>query len=96
MNFVKKLFNKTERQINTIPKGWRVGMWVVDEANKPAIIYSMVPDSIVIHYINKNTGETVEQQTVSYTSVRQAKFGEIPECRRMITKEKAEALGYGA
>ena len=97
MNFIKRLFNKTTReQPQTIKKNWRVGMWVQTQDNKTGILFKL-GDTCEIHIVDRTSGETVEVVQEVIEHVRQAKWGEIPECRRRgITKEQAEALGYGS
>jgi len=90
-----RLFNTTERTQVVIPKGWRTGMWVMSPDSRPAIIHSM-GDVCIIHIVNTSTGETVESVSCPLNGLRQLKWAEIPECRRSITKEQAEALGYGS
>jgi len=81
-------------QVST-PKNWRTGMWVKDSNNKTGILFS-IGDSCIVHLVNQQTGETVGQLSCPLTELRQAAYLDIPECRRGITKEQAEALGYGS
>ena len=88
-----KFFTKRE-QPKTITKNWRVGMWVMFEG-QVAILVSL-DSPAKIHMVDVNTGETVEQKTVGFDSLRQAVWEEIPQCRRNISKEQAKELGYGS
>ncbi len=90
----KELFNTAKREPVNVIKNWRNGMWVVASSNRVGVLYRL-GDPCEVHLVDRQSGETVEQIYCPLTELRQAKFGEIPECRRGITKERAEALGYG-
>ena len=90
----KQLFNLTTKEPVNVIKNWRNGMWVVASGNRVGVLYKL-GDPCEVHLVNPTTGETTNQISCQLTELRQAKFGEIPECRRGITKERAEALGYG-
>ena len=49
-----------------------------------------------IHYVYPFTGETVGVDNIPLNALRQARWIEIPECRRNITPAKGLELGYGA
>lgn len=69
-------------------------MWVMYQ-DKVAILFKI--DSLCeIHYTDKIKGENVGQAFVPIDSLRQARWLEIPEQRRMITQEQGRELGYGA
>lgn len=75
-------------------RGWREGMWVMD-GEQVGILFKL--DNVSeIHYVNKDTGETSGIVRRSLTALRQCKYLEIPECRRGVSQEKAEELGYGS
>jgi len=95
MGIFKKLFNRTNKEPVVQNKAWRKGMWVINQEQEPSILWT-VGDSCVIHVVSKTTGETVKECSVSLNELRQARWEEIPECRRGITKEAGEALGYGS
>lgn len=73
---------------------WRVGMWVVLD-NEIGIIAQFFDSSVNFHKVNSKTGETVSEQIVPFEALRQARWEEIPECRRGFTREAAAELGYG-
>ncbi len=86
-----------ENQLNPVIKNdYRLGMWIKTIQGRPAIIYRIEQDGLVIHYVNEQTGETIEEDRVTYNSVRQCKYLEIPEVRRGFTQETARKLGYGS
>jgi len=95
MGFWKKVFNITERTPIVREKNWKQGMWVVTQEGKIGILYKLA-DQCAIHIVSRGTGETIEELLIPLTGLRQATWGEIPECRRGITKEQGEALGYGS
>jgi hypothetical protein len=89
--FIKKTFSPKQVEV-PVNKSWRQGMWVIHEG-EPHIIFRIgVPT--VIHSVNKQTGETTGEKSVSLDSLRQAHFDEIPEIRRQISRERAKELGY--
>ena len=95
MGIFSKLFNRSERTQVTVIKNWRPGMWVVASGNRIGILFEL-GETCGVHLVERSTGATIDEISVPLTSLRQAKFGEIPECRRIgLTKEKAEVLGYG-
>lgn len=72
---------------------WRNGMWVVTSKGV-GIIFQMGND-LLIHLVDPTTGETVNATIEHRQAVRQAKYDEIPTCRKVgLTKEKAAYLGY--
>lgn len=75
--------------------GWRERMWVIYE-NKPAVLYKLKEEIAEIHLVNLFTGETTEELVVPLLALRQAKYMEIPACRRGISPESAEKIGYGS
>lgn len=102
---LKKLFSRKppitveysstpKEQPATFIRKWRQGMWVVYKS-RIGILFKL--DEICeVHLVNVKTGETIEQVMVPLSGLRQAKWAEIPECRRNITHEKGAALGYGS
>lgn len=73
---------------------WRVGMWVILEG-EVGILAELYESSVNFHKVNPQTGETVSEHVVPFEALRQARWGEIPECRRGFTREAAAELGYG-
>lgn len=69
-------------------------MWVQTQQNQTGILF-VLGETCEVHLVNRTTGETIQSIQVPLGELRQAKWGEIPECRRGITKKQAEALGYG-
>jgi len=95
MSLWKKIFNITERTPTVREKNWKQGMWVVTQNGKIGILYRL-DEQCCVHIVSRDKGETIEELTLPLTELRQATWNEIPECRRGITKEQAEALGYGS
>lgn len=84
-------------QIKPVVKNeYRLGMWVRTTQGKPAIVYRIESDGLIVHHVDNQTGETVDEMKVSYNDVRQCKYLEIPEVRRGFTKKTAKELGYGS
>lgn len=72
---------------------WRNGMWVMTSKGV-GIIFQMGND-LLIHLVDPKTGETVNATIEHRQAVRQARYDEIPACRKVgLTKERAEFLGY--
>ena len=69
-------------------------MWVI--CNNRIGILTKLDSLCEVHLTDSITGENVAVETVPLTSLRQARWLEIPEKRRMISAEKALELGYGA
>lgn len=90
-NRIKQLFEPKQVTV-PISKAWRQGMWVMCN-DKPAILFKL-GEPCIVHFVDSQTGETVEAKEVSVYALRQCRYDEIPECRRMISKERAEELGY--
>jgi hypothetical protein len=97
LNFLKSILTQTVKvQPEKVIRGWKQGMWVmITVTNKPAILFRL-GESCEVHLVNPQTGVTVEKQDVPLTGLRQAKWAEIPLCRRGITQEEGKALGYGS
>lgn len=102
---LKKLFSREtpitveyvstlKEQPTTFIRKWRQGMWVVYKS-RIGILFKL-DDICEVHLVDGQTGETVEQITSPLSGLRQAKWVEIPECRRNITREKGAELGYGS
>lgn len=90
---IKSIFVKAE-PVTIVQQGWRTGMWVMD-GTSVAIIHKL--DQICeVHYVNPDNGETIEIANRPLNALRQCKYLEIPECRRGITQEQAQELGYGS
>lgn len=72
---------------------WRNNMWVMTEYGI-GILFSN-NNMATIHLVSPKTGETLSIINAPYGAFRQAKFDEIPECRKVgLTKERAELMGY--
>jgi hypothetical protein len=80
----------------TVKNEYRLGMWVRTTQGKPAIVYRIEQDGLIVHHVDNQTGETTDEMKVSYNDVRQCKYLEIPEVRRGFTEETARKLGYGS
>ena len=66
-------------------------MWVIHN-EEPHIIFKLSP--LLIHSIDKQTGETTGELAVPLEALRQAHYDEIPDIRRGISREAAKELGY--
>ena len=101
MEFFKNLFsdkkvtnvvNKTTHVVSTEPKTiWRNNMWVMTP-NGVGIIFKL-GEPCTVHLVNEMDGTTKASIEISTELLRQAKFAEIPECRKC-SEEKAQRLGY--
>jgi hypothetical protein len=69
-------------------------MWVVDNGNVG--ILCSIGSVCEVHYVDTVSGETIYSEGRPLGSLRQCKYIEIPECRRGLTQEQAEVLGYGS
>jgi len=76
--------------------GWmRQGMWVVVDG-KTAILHKIDPVGLEVHYVDMETGDTVLIAHVPVGAIRQAKYTEIPGCRRAnFPIDIARGYGYG-
>lgn len=90
---IKRLFSPKQVPV-AINKNWRNGMWVM--YGEQIAIISKVGDPCEIHYVYLFTGETVGVDNIPLNALRQARWIEIPECRRNLTPAKGLELGYGA
>lgn len=70
---------------------WRNNMWVVTP-DGPGIIFKLGVESEV--HLTDGSGHTIGVKIYPTTSLRQAKFTEIPAARRKCSKEQAHVLGY--
>jgi len=95
MGFWKSILNQTERVPTIQKKSWKTGMWVQTQQNKTGILV-FIGSPCIVHLVDRATGNTIEEIAVPIEELRQSIWTEIPECRQGITKEEAEALGYGA
>ena len=94
---IAKWFQKKPPQQEPIKlpsRNWREGMWVMHD-NRVAILFAL-SSTVNIHYVDAITGNTISALEVPISSLRQARYLEIPECRRNIPEEVAKGLGYGA
>jgi hypothetical protein len=94
MGMFSKYFNKTVKTPVLIKKNWKAGMWVMTQDCTVGIL-TKLGNPCLVHIVNQASGETIKELSVDLNSLRQAKWHEIPECRRGITQAEGEALGYG-
>ena len=83
-------------QINTVKTQlakslWRNNMWVMTPQGIGVLFKCDEPS--LVHLVNDN-GTTKESLAVHLNQLRQAKWLEIPECRRLVSEERAYSLGY--
>jgi hypothetical protein len=71
---------------------WRNNMWVMTPKGIGIMFKMGTP--CCIHLVNPENGLTIEPWFFPIGQLRQAKWEEIPECRRMISREKGRRLGY--
>lgn len=102
---IKKLFsNKTPEPVapqgkvktivipTTIQKtAWRNNMWVMTPEGI-GIIFKLA-EPCTVHLVDSETGLTLREVWINSEDMRQAKYLEIPECRRC-DEERAKFLGY--
>lgn len=94
---IKEFFNPTEKvRPTTVNRGWRNNMWVMDNELRKVGIIVKLGEVCEVHNVDLISGETTNIYHAPLTQLRQAKWLEIPEVRRGITKQAAEALGYGS
>ena len=74
-----------------IKSTWRNNMWVMTPEGVGILFQMGVP--CVVHIVDKLTGETTKVIKVDPSTIRQAKYAEIPENRRG-SVERANQLGY--
>lgn len=73
---------------------WRTGMWVM-AGDQIGILNKLDLPLVEVHFVDRETGETTLIQNVVLNALRQAKYAEIPECRRTnFPLELARSLGY--
>jgi hypothetical protein len=73
---------------------WRPNMWVVVDGVSVGVLFS-IGDLCEIHLVDDNGDNTkVIQRPLS--SLRQAKYAEIPSKRMGISIQQARKLGYGS
>lgn len=78
-----------------IPGQWRTGMWVVLDG-KVGILHKFVDSLVEVHLVDVTTGHTTLITTVALQAIRQARYTEIPECRRdAFPPDLAKEYGYG-
>lgn len=74
---------------------WRPGMWVM-VGDRVAILHVLTPPSAEVHFVDETDGQTILVQHVTLNELRQAKYREIPYCRRVdFPMEVAVRYGYG-
>jgi hypothetical protein len=97
LSSIKSFFStqpvKQDVPVVFIDKGWRTGMWVMVDG-QIGILFKL-GDPCSIHLVNPQTGETTSEEMIPIGKLRQARFGEIPQCRRHFTEQRALELGYG-
>lgn len=69
-------------------------MWVV--VDKKIGILNKLGTPCEVHLVDPATGETTLVIAAVVDSLRQARWSEIPLCRRNISEEAGRALGYGS
>lgn len=101
MGFFTNLFTSSKPISTTVappiilPKQWRTNMWVMVAGNIG--ILTDLNETCSVDLVNPQTGETTSTVQVSLSGLRQARFGEIPACRKIgVTPEQGLELGYGA
>lgn len=70
------------------------GKWVSVQGRVGIITELSDADSIVVDFVDPTTGFTTETARVSIGLCSVAKWDQIPECRRGISREAGEAKGY--
>ena len=70
---------------------WRNNMWVMTPEGVGILFEMAVP--CTVHLVDKSNGETIKVIKADPSQIRQAKYVEIPECRRG-SVERANELGY--
>ena len=94
----KKLLGVFTPKKKSVPqeRAWKKGMWVSHtETGETGIIFQL-GNICEIHYVDVVSGETIRKETVDIQLLRQARWVEIPVCRRFISEEKGKELGYGS
>lgn len=81
------------KQRPVVSKTWRTGMWVMYQ-DKIAVL-AVISELAEIHYTDSIKGENIGIAYVPLASLRQARWPEIPEQRRMISETVGRELGYG-
>ena len=72
----------------------RKGMWVVTADGKVGIARERLEDGrIEFHHVN-DEGETILVYPVLEAELVQARYREIPQARRTLSKEHCAELGY--
>jgi hypothetical protein len=109
--FFKKLFKKEPIVVPPIPTTyvmvrpeniygtevgeWRERMWVAYE-NRIGILFRLTFPNVIVHFTDAQTGETISEESVPLSGLRQAHYDEIPEVRKTgFSREAAKAKGYG-
>lgn len=88
-------FKPKEVPENLYGRMWRTGMWVTYADKYTGVLFKL--DAVCeVHMVDPTTGLTTDVQRIPIGSLRQAKWKEIPEVRRKISKEKGLELGYGS
>ncbi len=79
-----------------VTSGWmRQGMWVVVDG-RVAILHKIDSVGLEVHYVSMENGETILIDHVPVGAIRQARYTEIPECRRVnFPIDVARGYGYG-
>lgn len=88
------LKSKTPKIVVTTPIAkslWRNNMWVMTPKGIGILFQMGIP--CVIHTINDD-GTTAGSFQLPIEQLRQATWAEIPEVRRMVSKERGAQLGY--
>lgn len=70
------------------------GKWVSVQGRVGIISSIINHDTVVVDYVDPISGVTTESTRVSIGLCALALYRQIPECRRNISREDAELLGY--
>lgn len=92
--FVKPKPNEPIELVVADTSNWRKGMWVV-YAGDVGVLYDITPAYAEVHLVDVATGLTIKEVRPAISALRQAKWLEIPDCRRGIEREAGRELGYG-
>lgn len=93
-NKVEPVTPKTKTVVidtNVQKTAWRNNMWVMTP-DGVGIIFKLA-EPCTVHLVNTTTGDTIKEIFCKSDTIRQAKYLEIPACRRG-DEDKARKLGY--
>ncbi len=78
-------------ETNLVKSVWRNNMWVMTPKGV-GVVFS-VGEPTIVHLVDSE-GLTTESVQFPSLQLRQALWDEIPEVRRMVSREKGYRLGY--